>query len=49
MNGGIGIPFFVKNDKKSFDINEALSWEGIVPVTEDELNRITEECILICK
>lgn len=48
-NGGIGIPFFVKDDKKSFDINEALSWEGIVPVAEDELNRITEECILLCK
>lgn len=48
-NGGIGIPFFVKDDKKSFDINEALSWEGIAPVAEDELNRITEECILLCK
>ena len=48
-NGGIGIPFFMKDDKKSFNINEALSWEGIVPVAEDELNRITEECILLCK
>ena len=48
-NGGIGIPFFVKDDKKSFDINEALFWEGIIPVAEDELNRITEECILLCK
>ena len=48
-NGRIGIPFFVKDDKKSFDINEALFWEGIVPVAEDELNRIIEECILLCK
>ena len=48
-NSGIGVPFFVKEDQKSFDINEALSWEGIRPVVEDELNRITEECILLCK
>jgi glutaredoxin-related protein len=48
-NGGIGIPFFVKGVKKSLDINEALFWEGIAPVAEDEINRITEECILLCK
>ena len=48
-NGGIGIPFFVKDGKETFDINEALSWEGIAPVAEDEINRITEECILLCK
>ena len=46
-NGGIGIPFFVKDDKKSLDINEALSWEGIEPVSEAELNRIIEECGLL--
>lgn len=48
-NGGIGIPYFMKGNKKSLDINEALSWEGISPVSEDELNRITEECGLLFK
>lgn len=48
-NGEIGIPFFVKEEKKTFDINEALSWEGIQPVTQEEIDRITEECVLICK
>ena len=48
-NAGIGIPFFVKDGIKSFDINEALSWEGIAPVSEEEMNRITEECVLLCK
>jgi glutaredoxin-related protein len=48
-NGGIGIPFFMKDDKKSLDINEALSWEGIAPFAEDELNRITEKCGLLFK
>lgn len=48
-NAGIGIPFFMKDDKKSFDTNEALSWEGIAPVAEEEINRIREECTLLCK
>lgn len=48
-NGAIGIPCFVKDDMKTFDINEALSWEGFEPVSEDEIKRITEECILVCK
>ncbi len=48
-NGGIGIPFFMKGDKKTLDINEALSWEGIAPVAGDELNRITEQCGLLFK
>ena len=48
-NGGIGVPFFVKDGRKSFDINEALSWEGIAAVADDEVNRITEECVLLCK
>ena len=30
-------------------LQENLSWEGIAPVAEDEINRITEECILLCK
>jgi len=47
--GGLGIPFFVKGDKKTFDINEALSWEGIGPVSEEEIARITEECALVWK
>lgn len=48
-NGKVGIPFFTKGDQKSFDINEALSWEGLEPISQMELERITEECILLCK
>lgn len=47
--GGIGIPFFMKDDKKSLDINEALSWEGIAPVAEEEIGRIVEECSFLFK
>ena len=47
-NGSIGIPCFEKDDMKTFDINEALSWEGFEPVSEDEINRITEECVFAC-
>ena len=48
-NGAIGIPCFEKDGKKTFDINEALSWEGFDPVPEEEINRITEECVLACR
>jgi len=48
-SGKVGIPFFTKGNLKSFDINEALSWEGFEPISEVELERITEECILLCK
>lgn len=35
---GIGIPLFVKEDgTKTFDIDEALSWIGQAPATEDEI------------
>lgn len=48
-NAGIGIPFFMKDDQQTFDINEALAWEGIAPVSEEEINRTKEECVIICK
>lgn len=48
-NGKVGIPFFTKGEQKSFDINEALSWEGFKPIPQSELDRITEECVLLCK
>lgn len=48
-NNGIGIPLFVKGDNMTFDINEALNWEGIKPVEEEELSRITAECQLLLK
>lgn len=36
-HGGIGIPFFVHEDgRKTFDVNEALSWIGQEPVSEEE-------------
>ena len=35
---GIGIPLFVREDGvKTFDINEAFSWIGQLPVEEDEI------------
>ncbi len=38
--GGIGIPFFVAEDgQKTFDLNEALSWIGQGPVTQNEIER----------
>lgn len=37
-HGGIGIPFFVNEDgRKTFDINEALSWIGQAPVRDEEI------------
>lgn len=37
-NGGIGIPLFVSEDgRKTFDINEAFSWIGQKPVSDDEI------------
>lgn len=47
--GNVGIPFFTKGDQKSLDINEALSWEGIEPISQEELERIIEECRLLRK
>ena len=36
-HSGIGIPLFVNEDgRKTFDINEALSWIGQGPVTKEE-------------
>ncbi|HAZ97196.1 hypothetical protein [uncultured Treponema sp.] len=36
--GGIGIPFFINDDgRKTLDINEALSWIGQEPVSEEEM------------
>ncbi|MCI8725475.1 MAG: hypothetical protein HFG66_04980 [Hungatella sp.] len=40
--GGIGIPLFVKGDRMSFDINEALRWEGKEPVEASEYEQIAE-------
>lgn len=40
--GGIGIPLFVKGDKMSFDINEALAWEGKEPVEASEYEQIAQ-------
>lgn len=48
-SGGLGVPFFIKDDKRSLDINEALLWEGFSPVAENELKRLTEECSLLFK
>ena len=37
-HGGIGIPLFVREDgRKTFDIDEALSWIGQPPVREEEI------------
>lgn len=37
-HSGIGIPFFVNEDgRKTFDINEALSWIGQAPVQDGEI------------
>lgn len=36
-NGGIGIPLFVYEDKKTLDINEAFSWIGEPKVKEMEI------------
>lgn len=37
-HSGIGIPFFVNEDgRKTFDINEALSWIGQAPVQDREI------------
>ncbi|HIW42370.1 MAG TPA: hypothetical protein H9743_09610 [Candidatus Mediterraneibacter vanvlietii] len=37
-HSGIGIPFFVNEDgRKTFDINEALSWIGQAPVQDEEI------------
>jgi glutaredoxin-related protein len=37
-NGGIGIPLFVREDgTKTFDIDEAFSWIGQKPVSEEEI------------
>jgi glutaredoxin-related protein len=36
--GGIGIPLFVREDgTKTFDIDEAFSWIGQKPVSEEEI------------
>lgn len=36
--GGIGIPLFVNEDgRKTFDMDEALSWIGQPPVREEEI------------
>ena len=41
--GGIGIPFFVNEDgRKTFDINEALSWIGQDPVKDSEKAMLEE-------
>lgn len=41
--GGIGIPFFVNEDgRKTFDINEALSWIGQDPVKDGEKAMLEE-------
>lgn len=40
--GGIGIPLFVKDERMSFDINEALAWEGKEPVEASEYVLIAE-------
>lgn len=47
--GGVGIPYFVDGERKTFDINVALSWENLGPVAEEELERITLECELLNK
>lgn len=36
-NSGIGIPCFVDGERATLDENEALSWLGQPPVTEEEL------------
>lgn len=37
-HSGIGIPLFVREDgRKTFDINEALSWIGQEPVRDGEI------------
>lgn len=41
--GGIGIPLFVKEDKLSFDINEALMWEGKEPVEASRYEQIAKQ------
>lgn len=41
--GGIGIPLFVKDGEMSFDINEALRWEGKEPVEDAEYERIAKQ------
>jgi glutaredoxin-related protein len=42
-NGGIGIPLFVREDgSKTFDINEAFSWIGQKPVSENEITERRE-------
>lgn len=38
--GGIGIPLFVKDERMTFDINEALAWEGKEPVETSEYEQI---------
>ena len=40
---GIGIPLFVKGDQMSFDINEALGWEGKEPVEKSLYETIAEQ------
>ncbi len=41
--GGLGIPLVVKGEDMSFDINEALSWEGEEPVEKSQYDRIAEQ------
>lgn len=41
---GIGIPLFIKDDRMTFDIREAMEWEGMEPVSEAELQHITDLC-----
>lgn len=41
---GIGIPLFIKEDRMTFDIQEAMEWENIQPVTDEELQHITAIC-----
>jgi len=42
---GIGIPLFVKEDgTKTFDMNEAFSWIGQAPATEDEIVEKSFSC-----
>ena len=43
-HSGIGIPCFVNEDgRKTFDINEALSWIGQEPVKDSEMKLLEQD------